>query len=215
MTRWILALVFAALSVPGSSAAGVLTIDFSLRGSAMAQGSVTLSLTGVDASGLSTDPTSTAMLVDFRLGFTESAGPLPMVGGPLQADFLQRGAAMLIPSGDGFFDLPLGDLQGTVTIFGFGGPPFRALFSNAGDPPTRFSVSGLAGGATLSSNGLLPLAFDELTVRFQIDGVEVRRRFVPEPAAPGLWALALAALALAPLGYRSRPSRSRRFRSAS
>ena len=216
MARWILALAFAVLSIPRLGAAGVLTIDFDLGRSVVSNpsavpqptfpvrsGVVTLSLSGVDESGMWIGPTSTVTLLGFRLG----TNAVTVADTTVTFDFIQQGAVTLPVSNGGFFDLPLGALTGDVQVSGqrSGVPVFASFpFMDNGNTFTRFSIAGLGGAATLRSNDLLRLTSSPVLASFQINGVEVGRRFVPEPGAAGLWGLALLAFPLAALARRPR-----------
>jgi hypothetical protein len=200
MARWILALAFAIFTIPRLGAAGVLTIDFDLGRSVVVgptdsspvrSGLVTLSLTGVDENGMWIDPMPTATLMGFRLGLN----PITVVDLTATIDFVQQGAVTLPLSNGGFFDLPVGALTGEVQVRGQrAGMPVSSNFpfTDSGNV-TRFSIAGLENASTLSSNGLLRLVSSPAIATFQINGVELRRRFVPEPDAAGLWVLALVA----------------------
>jgi hypothetical protein len=212
MKRLILVLLFAVFSIPRPSAAGVLTIDFDLGNTVIPggfnapdpnpipvrSGVVTLSLTGVDSSGMMTGPMFGAMLTGFMLGvdIVQPSGNLALL------DFSQVGVAPLTLSG-GFLQLAPDGLVGNVRI-AFQAPgatdPFlvNTIPFNSGGT-SSFPLAGLLGGAARlqTTSDALFLRFGGDNVPFLIDGREIARRFVPEPEGPGLSALVLVALVAA------------------
>ena len=142
------------------------------------------------------------MLSNFRIGV--DSPPQPM-GTVIRLDFYQNGVATLPRTPDGlFFALPPGALSGQLQVrrqmFPAPAMPVTMLllqdsFLNTTD--ARVLLFRSWGPSELSSRDPLVLGgfLGNQSVAFQIDGREVARRFVSEPGAAGLWALAAVALA--------------------